>query len=1306
MAELSKAIARLMEERGATVTDAPPLRAVLERLRAVVTPIERPLADAFTRQLFSKSGADLLAAGDPQMWTALAVDAFHFVNTPGDEPRVRVFNPDIARAGWDSPDTVIETNMSDRPFIVDTIRECVQADIGPIHRLLHPVFAVERDRAGMPASLGPAEVVGRNESFVHAEIPRIADPATLQATLRARLADVIAATSDYQQMRARVAVFAEALRTQRLAPPWNEDAGEVAALLDWLANKNFVFLGYREYEFSGQGAERRAGVRHGTGLGILRDESRSSFATPRPLPGELRRRLNEPPLLLVSKTNAESPIHRRARMDYFGLKQTDPSGVVVGEHRFLGLFTSKAYAQESAQLPLLRRKLAAILTAAEAVPESHDYRAIVELFNAIPKEELFGSAATELGHEIETIRAAEGLHRVRVVCRPDALARGMFVVVILPRDQFSADLERRVEQQLQRKLRGVLLHQHVALDDFERVRLHFYFAADAATQRSVTAPHLEGELADLLRTWEDRLVEQLGREMPPAAAQQLAARYLPALSPEYRAATDIGLAVRDIRCMEAVRATRAPQVDVTNETAADAVRFTALKLFLLDETLVLSDFLPLLENLGLRVFEEDHLDVPLADVGTIRIHTFLVHDSAGARLLADEVGTRLAAAVLALRAGQAENDALNQLVLTAGLTWREVDLLRAYVGHAQQAQVAAHELLIDALASHPESARLLFEGFRIKFDPSLNAVPRERLATLLPPLETRFIASLDAVESVLHDRIVRVLWATLSATVRTNFFAGPSRGPARAGDGTIAFKLESARLAHLPRPHPLFEIYVHAPHMSGIHLRSSRVARGGIRLSDRPDDFRTEVLGLMKTQTAKNAVIVPGGAKGGFVVKRRGSAAAGQSPTIAAYRSLIGGLLDLTDNVIHGGTVPPPDLLIYDDPDPYLVVAADKGTATFSDTANEIAASYRFWLGDAFASGGSHGYDHKREGITAKGAWESVRQHFSALGRDADSEPLTVVGIGDMSGDVFGNGLLRSRHLRLRAAFNHADIFLDPDPDPVASFAERERLFALPRSGWQDYDATVISPGGGIFPRSAKKIALSPPVRAMLGTDAEHLSGEELIQAILRMEADLLWNGGIGTYVKAHDETHAEVGDSVNDVVRVNANELRVKVVGEGGNLGFTQRARVEYALAGGAVNTDAIDNSAGVDLSDHEVNLKIALGRATESGVLTADGRNQLLAQLTAEVCEQVLSDNRRQARTLTLNQLRSRTRLNEFRELTAMLEAEAQLDRQLERLPDRDAQRARRAAFLGFTRPELAILLAYGKLHLQHVLIQSALP
>ncbi len=760
-------------------------------------------------------------------------------------------------------------------------------------------------------------------------------------------------------------------------------------------------------------------------------------------------------------------------------------------------------------------------------------------------------------------------------------------------------------------------------------------------------------------------------------------------------------------------ATRQPQVDLTNDLAgpggrADDGRFTALRLYLLDEPLVLSEFLPVLEHLGLTVFTEDVLDVDVASIGQAHIRTFFVQGPGGARLDAPAAATLIGPALLALRAGRVESDPLNALILLAGLEWQQVDVLRAYVGHAVQIGVGpSRDAVVRALVGCAPAARALWDYFAAKFDPRDPTPAATRAAARLPGLEAAFVATLDRVERVADDRILRALFHSVAATVRTNGFGRPTASAAgtAAPRPALALKFDCARIPHLPAPVPAREVFVHAPHVAGVHLRGARVARGGIRASDRPDDFRTEILELMKTQTVKNAVIVPAGAKGGFVVKRRpgGTPAAG---LVDAYRSFIGALLDVTDNIVQGRVVSPPDQVVYDEPDPYLVVAADKGTASFSDTANDLAAQRQFWLGDAFASGGTHGYDHKKEGITARGAWECVRRHFREMGRDADRDTLTVVGIGDMNGDVFGNGLLLSRRFRLLAAFNHQHIFLDPDPDPARSYAERDRLFRLPRSTWADYDAAVISAGGGVFGRQAKAIPLSAPLRALLGIAADSAAADDVVRAILCLPADLLWNGGIGTFVKATDETHAEAGDSTNDAVRVNGAELRVAVVGEGGNLGFTQPGRVEYALRGGRINTDAIDNSGGVDMSDHEVNLKIALAPAVAAGELSTEARDRLLTDLTAEVTRRVLAHNQRQARILSLDQLRSQTQLDDYRELMARLEADGVLDRHLERLPDREALRLRRVTFLGLTRPELAVLLAHAKLALQQRMLASTLP
>jgi len=1316
MAELSRAIAQLMREReraqpspvSSVSPDTPKLRAVLDAVREKVAPGERALADAFVRQLFDKTGAELLDRDDVPQLTPLALATFRFVlERMTEEPRVAVFDPDLIHEGWETPCSVVQTLLRDRPFIVDTIQDCLREAGCTVQRLLHPLLAVERDARGAVLAIAAPGALGRRESLVHVEVDRVADPDGLAALLVRHLGDLVLATDDYPAMRAKAEQIAETLRTPSLPRPWNLDVDDIAAFIDWLGEKTFVFLGYREYQFAGQGSERTAAVRRGTGLGILRKEDRSTFAQPRVLPEVLRRRLNEPPLLIVSKTNAESPIHRRAPMDYIGIKEIDAAGIVVGERRFLGLFTSKAYAEESASLPLLRRKLAAILEAEAVIDESHDYKAIVSIFNSVPKTELLAASPTELRAEIKAIRAAEGGTDVVVLQRPDSLGRGLFVIVIVPRSRFSDELYRGAATVLHEAVGATaVLEQRVVLDDSDQVRLHFYFGVGPEHAGGAPNEELRSRVGNLLRTWDDRLREALPEHFSREQTRALAARYAAAFPGSYKAATDVATAIRDVRCVEDLLLTRTPQVDVSNDA-----RFTRLKLYLLQEELVLSDFLPVLENLGLKVFAEEPLALTVSESGAVRIQTFFVQDTSGALLDIEAVAPLLKPALLMLHAGRLDNDRLNALIVRAGLAWPQVDLLRTYVNHGSQIGAApSRGALLHAVADYPASARLLWEYFDAKFDPLKPAAARDREAQALPDIERRFVASLEAVQSIADDRMLRAIFGAMAATTRTNFYRPPAdeagsngAGPERAA---VAVKVESARIPHLRRPRPLYEVYVHGPLVEGIHLRGSKVSRGGVRLSDRPDDFRTEILGLMNTQMVKNAVIIPAGAKGGFIVKRRAGAAVGNAQVIAAYRAFMSALLDVTDNIEQGRLVPPAGVLAYDDPDPYLVVAADKGTSAFSDIANEIAARYRFWLGDAFASGGEFGYDHKKEGITARGAWECVRRHFREMGRDADRDAITVIGIGDMSGDVFGNGLLLSRRFSLHAAFNHQHIFLDPNPDPPRSFAERERLFRLPRSSWADYSTAALSEGGGVFLRGAKTIALSAPSRAMLGIDSDSLSGEELVRAILRMDVDLLWNGGIGTYVKAADETDAEVGDSSNDAVRIVAGELRVKVVAEGGNLGFTQRGRIEYAQRGGRINSDAIDNSAGVDMSDHEVNLKIAVGSALEAGNLSVEERNQLLGELAPDVSRRVLAHNQRQARALSLDQQRSQRHVNDFVEWMMQLEGDGVLERHREALPDRETLRNRRGAFLGLARPELAVLLAQTKLWLQHRLLTSPLP
>jgi glutamate dehydrogenase len=1063
------------------------------------------------------------------------------------------------------------------------------------------------------------------------------------------------------------------------------EATAVAEFLRWLVDGGFVFLGYREYDVELKG-EGGVAVRPGSGLGILRRETRSTYAERIPL-AELtpaaRARLASPRILTVRKTHAESPVHRRARMDDVAVKAFDAHGVLVGVRRFVGLFTSKAYAEEAAEIPILRRVLRQILTAEHVVPGSHDHKEIVAIFNALPKATLLASATEDVRATIDTIVAAGRSDDVVVSVRPLSDDESVAVLVVMPADRFSSEARERIEAAVASALDGAVLDAHVTLGADERALLHFVVAAPRAPG-PVTAG-LERAIARIVRRWEESLRDALVERMGEEAGTRVAALYADAFPDDYKAAVPPHRAAADTTMLELVADGGTPRVTLRNDERAPAT--SALHLYVAGEPLVLSEFMPVLENLGLRALAENQVVVTPAERPRLFVQTFLVQDARGRRLDPPAVGARLADALLAIAAGRAENDALNRLVLEAGLDWRSVDCLRAYAGYACQAGFAARGAIVGALAAHPATARLLFAWFRARFEPGA-AGPDPDAA------RQEFLASLDAVTSLREDTLLRALGDVVQATVRTSFFA-------RAADvDRIAFKIRSADLSQLPKPHPLYEIWVHSPIMEGIHLRGGKVARGGIRASDRPEDFRTEILGLMKTQTVKNALIVPTGAKGGFVLKGR----AGAVKVVDAYATLIRGLLDLTDNVVGGRVVHPRGLVVHDEEDPYLVVAADKGTATFSDVANGIAAEYGFWLGDAFASGGSHGYDHKALGITARGAWECVRTHCRDLGIDADTAPLTVAGIGDPSGDVFGNGMLRSPHLLLRAAFNHEHIFLDPTPDPARSFAERRRLFEAAK-GWDAYDPAALSPGGAVLERAAKRVTLSREAAAMLGVTEPAPSGERIVQAILRLDVDLLFFGGIGTYVKAAAETHADVRDAVNDPVRVDAATLRARMVVEGANLGFTQRARIEYALAGGRIDTDAVDNSAGVDLSDHEVNLKVALQPVVEAGDLAPDARNALLERVTDEVAAHVLAHNRAQSRLLTLDQQRSRSRLDDFRELVVELERTAGLDRVLEALPDRDALRARRATFLGLTRPELAVVMAYAKLHLQQALVGGPL-
>ncbi|HEX6042197.1 NAD-glutamate dehydrogenase domain-containing protein, partial [Longimicrobium sp.] len=1005
-----------------------------------------------------------------------------------------------------------------------------------------------------------------------------------------------------------------------------------------------------------------------------------------------------------SKTNAEATVHRRARMDYVGVKTLDEQGRVRGERRFLGLFTSQAYATGAEEIPILRGKVQRVLESSGARAGGHDYKEIVTILNTMPKEELFEASVEQLGVEVQAALASLFTPDVRVVVRGDDARRRAAVMVILPHGRYSAEVRQAVGERLAQRAGGPLLYQVMAMAAGDRARLHYYLAL-GENAPVPAARELEREVSSLVRTWEDGLRDALRELTDEGEAVRLATTYGGAFSAEYRAANAPVAAVHDVLHME--------RLERSGETVGLQLRqplpgesapagSSVLKLYLRGERLVLSDFMPILEDARMRVVEVDTFALRGAGEQGFIIYSFAVQTREG-QPIPDEVAPILAESLLAVRAGDAVEDPFNGLTLAAGLRWREADLLRAYSEYAFQVGAIPSRIAVSrALAAYPAVTRRLIELFHARF----GGQGGDQAA-----VRARLMDEIEKVTALPDDRALRRLLALMEGTVRTNYYRHGGADPTARSGGVpyISLKVRCADVDELKKTRLLYEVFVHSSRMEGVHLRGAAVARGGIRWSDRPDDFRTEILGLVTTQMIKNAVIVPNGSKGGFITRRRfddreqmGAEAAEQ------YRTLMRGLLDITDNLVAGKVVPPAGVARHDGDDPYLVVAADKGTAHLSDVANGVAAEYGFWLGDAFASGGSNGYDHKKEGITARGGWECVKRHFREMGKDIQAEPFTVAGIGDMSGDVFGNGMLLSKQIRLLAAFDHRHIFIDPDPDPAVSFAERQRMFNLPRSSWEDYDRSLISAGGFIVPRGAKEVEITPQARAALGLadDVTVLDGESLIRAVITAPVELLWNGGIGTYVKDREETHAEVGDPPNDPVRVNAEDLRSKVIGEGGNLGFTQRARIQFHLQGGRINTDALDNSAGVDMSDHEVNLKILLNRVVQDGEMTEEGRNDLLRQMTDEVSTLVLHDNVSQSLAVSLDEIRSRESLDDFTALIQGLERDRVLNREKEDIPDNDGLSERRSAGLGLTRPTLCVLLAHAKMFAKAQLLASKVP
>lgn len=1252
--------------------------------------------------------------------------------TPGTD-NVRAFNPSLEEHGWHTGHTIVEVVTDDMPFLVDSVTAELSRMNRPIHIVVHPIFRVSRSEdgtlTGVEATTATDDSASK-ESWMHIEIDvetNNDDLSDIENNVRRVLRDVRASVEDWQAMRARAEEVAANVVAES-PEDLRHESTEAQRLLTWLADNHFTFLGYREYDLIGDSGEEKLVPVKDSALGILRLRSQSdgsaSFDRLSPTVRALSR---ERSVLILTKANSRATVHRPVYLDYVGVKKFDAQGNVIGERRFLGLLTSAAYTQSVMRIPVIDTKLKNVVERAGFGKGSHSHKDLHTLLETYPRDELMQMSENELYETAMSLLHLQERRQTRVFARRDRYGRFVSCLIFLPRDRYTTNMRLALTD---------VLHDEIAASDVdfstrltESVLARLHFVARAAKGHSIPEDFdttaLEQKLVDAARSWDDDMLDALRQDVGEEVAGRIVSGF-DDLPEAYKEAYDPRNAVVDLRRFDAftsgdVVAGTEPHHALEGRPVAGMVgnlyqplgapkqtrRFKIYR----NEPLTLTSVLPVFRNLGVEVVDELPFELKRKDGSVAYMYDF------GLRCPGEQLEgarERFTEAFAAAWSGASESDGLDRLVLFAKLTWRQVFMVRAYTKYLRQIGASYSQNYIEqVLLDNHEITHALVELFETRFDPATGASIEDRTAAGEAITKT-IMAKLDDVASLDADRILRLYHTLITATLRTNFYQKDVQGLTK---DYVSFKLSSRNIEELPEPRPAYEIWMYSPRVEGVHLRFGKVARGGLRWSDRPEDFRTEILGLVKAQIVKNAVIVPTGAKGGFFPKQLPDPSVDRDAWYAAgteaYKTFISSLLDISDNYgarSEDGTrevIAPVDVVRHDDDDPYLVVAADKGTAAFSDTANGVAKSYGFWLGDAFASGGSVGYDHKAMGITARGAWESVKFHFREMGHDTQTQDFTCVAVGDMSGDVFGNGMLLSKHIRLVAAFNHMHIFIDPNPDSASSYVERERLFNEPRGTWDKYDTSTISEGGGVFSRSAKSIDITPQMREALGLDADvtKMTPTDLIKAILLAPVDLLWNGGIGTYVKAEEESHLDVGDRANDQIRLNGAELNVKVVGEGGNLGLTQLGRIEAAEHGVRLNTDAIDNSAGVDCSDHEVNIKILLDGIVADGDLTGKQRDDLLASMTDTVAELVLRDNIEQNVLLSNARYRSEWMLRTHRRYIKTLEAEGLLDRELEGLPDEKEFDRREAEDLGLTSPELSVLVAYSKIILQDDLIKSSI-
>jgi glutamate dehydrogenase len=1276
---------------------------VVELIRQKVPSETAPLVEQFSNLLYKNiSTLDLAHRNDSDMYGA-TLSLWNSLNDHQDNtPIIKVFNPQVSKNGWKSSHTIIEIIIRDMPFLVDSIRIALSRLGVTPHLMLNSPIKLVRDKSHNITQLSTSSDKKMKSTSIETvffiEIDRQSEQDVLDniaSELHSVVNDIDITVDDWQLMQNRLSeVIADTKKAK--VPCSKKEQSDSLGFLEWLLDNNFTLLGYRSYDVKTLSGDMALAANVKSSLGLMK---RSSGTEQRLLSGlseSAREIALGDNLLILTKTNSRSRVHRPAHLDYIGVKRFDNKGNVVGEERFVGLFGSAYYTNSALNLPLIKSKFEGVCQSSGFAVGTHAYKTLINILETYPRDEILQSNTEELLKIVLGIYQMQERDYSGLFIRRDAFNRFYSCMVYVPRERYNTALRVKTQALLGEAFGS---EQEVEFTTFfsesAQARTH-YIVRVKTTKADINVKVIEKNLNEAARNWDDKLADALNSHKGEAQGKELSRKYV-SFPQAYKDEVLPGSAIVDIEKLESVSNNNHLEMLFyqPQEEKADS-RFVKLKLFHKGEPLHLSDVLPMLENFGLRVIGESPHLVRTLDGEMCWILDFSMLLTGNEKFNLEKVQSLFQDAFAKVWAGKLEDDGFNRLILGAELAGREVSILRAFAKYERQiGGTFSQNYIEDTFARYPNIAELLINLFNLRFDPKAKSNEKV-IAKNLAEIEK----SLDNVANLDDDRIIRRFVEMINATIRTNYF---QPHPQTGEKSYISFKITPSLIADVPQPIPAFEIFVYSPQVEGVHLRGGKVARGGLRWSDRREDFRTEVLGLVKAQQVKNTVIVPVGAKGGFVCKqlpegdRNEIFEAGKE----CYRTFIRGLLDITDNIVAGQIVPPEDVVRLDEDDPYLVVAADKGTATFSDIANGISDEYNFWMGDAFASGGSVGYDHKGMGITAKGAWESVKRHFREMDIDCQTTDFTCIGIGDMAGDVFGNGMLLSKHIRLQAAFNHLHIFIDPTPDAASTYVERERLFNLPGCSWEDYDQSLISEGGALFNRSAKSLKLTPQIKKMIGTQKQTMSPNELIQALLMMKVDLLWNGGIGTYVKSNKESHLDVGDRANDSLRINGSQLQAKIVGEGGNLGLTQLGRIEYSIKGGRINTDAVDNAGGVDCSDNEVNIKILLNGLVQSGDLTVKQRNKILYDMTDEVSEIVLEDCYRQTHSLSITNQRGMNQLKEQTRFIHDLERSGKLDRALEFIPNDEELADRLAQGKGLTRPELSVLLAYSKMVLKEDLV-----